>query len=213
MQDSLSRILVRLVALIISLPVLASSTALALDTTWTFDGDGDWTEASKWNNGEPIDSTYSVFIDDGDSAVSVTLDTSRTIGSLALGVDDILMVQSPPFTPVTFVSNGLTSDGSIFVTGNWTTALATGTLSNSATGVLHFQQGGGRTFTGDLVNNGTVVIDTLTSLIRLVARTLITINSRFLVIATSMSLPGHSIRPRVLWHSTADLSSSASALR
>src|SRR5687768_3702978 len=67
--------------------VLFAQRTWAVDTMWNFDGDGNWAEAAKWSNGQPIDETFSVFIDDGDSNVAVTLNASRTIGGLTLGTN------------------------------------------------------------------------------------------------------------------------------
>lgn len=95
-----------------------SYSARATDTTWTFNGDGNWTETAKWSNGEPNSSSFNVFIDDGDSAVTVTLNATRTIGSISLGVDDTLTLQTLGSTTQTVTSaNGFTNDGSILLTG------------------------------------------------------------------------------------------------
>lgn len=138
--------------------------AAAVDTTWTFNGDGLWTDASNWDNGEPVDDTFDVFIDDGDTAVNVTLNTSRTIGSLSLGSDDTLTVENGPLTS----ANGFANDGSLLLTTTINTTaeltVTNGTLTNNATGLVHFQAGiGGRTFNGDLANDGSVTIDDTTT--------------------------------------------------
>ena len=62
----------------------------AQTSTWTSDGDGNWTDATNWNNGEPNGVTFDAIIDDGDSAVTVTLDQMRSIGNLTIGGDDAL---------------------------------------------------------------------------------------------------------------------------
>ena len=67
-----------------------SSPAHAVDTTWTFNGNGNWNVAANWSAGDPNNSTFNVFIDDGDSAVTVTLNVGRTIGNLTIGADDTL---------------------------------------------------------------------------------------------------------------------------
>ncbi len=62
-------------------------------------------------------------------------------------------------------ATGFTNDGSILLTGTSSGSadlvITSGTLTNSATGLVHFQTGGTglRTFTGDLLNNGTVIVD------------------------------------------------------
>ena len=155
-----------LASAVLALAAFSSRPAGAVDTTWTFNGDGNWTEAAKWSAGEPNSDTFNVFIDDGDTAVTVTLNASRTIGSLSLGTDDTLQVENPFTSNQTLTSaNGFNNDGSILLTGTSsglvTLAITSGTLTNSATGLLHFQIGGSgsRTFSGDLVNNGTVTVD------------------------------------------------------
>ncbi len=144
--------------------------AWAIDTIWTFNGDGNWTDAANWSNGQPINDTYNVFIDDGDTAVTVTLNTSRTMGSLTLGSDDTLQIQNLSTATLTLTSaNGFTNDGSILLmatgTGATSLTITSGTLTNSATGLLHFQSGGSasRVFSGDLLNNGTVTVDRSTT--------------------------------------------------
>jgi hypothetical protein len=150
--------------------LLVSRGALATDTTWTFNGDGNWTDAAKWSNGEPNSNLFNVFIDDGDTPVTVTLGTTRTIGTLALGSDDTLTLQTTTSATQTLTASaGFVNDGSIQLTstssGTAALALTTGALTNSSTGILNFQAGGtgSRTFGGDLVNNGTVTVARATS--------------------------------------------------
>jgi hypothetical protein len=88
---------------------LVGETSFAVDTTWIFNGDGLWTDAGNWNNGEPVDETFDVFIDDGGTAVTVTLDMSRTIGSLSLGAGDTLTLGNVVLTSANVFAN----DGSI----------------------------------------------------------------------------------------------------
>src|SRR5215212_1293263 len=69
--------------------------ASALNNTWTFNGNGNWDDGPKWSLGIPADGSSTIaLIDDGDTAVTVTLDTSHTIGELSLGIDDTLLIQS-----------------------------------------------------------------------------------------------------------------------
>jgi hypothetical protein len=150
--------------------VLVASSVLADDTTWTFNGDGNWTEVAKWSAGEPINDTFNVIIDDGSTPVVVTLNVSRTIGSLSLGMDDTLKLDTLTSASQTLTSaSGFTNDGALLFTstssGAAQLAITTGTLTNSATGLLHFQTGGSgiRAFAGDLINNGTVTVDRTTS--------------------------------------------------
>jgi hypothetical protein len=80
--------------LLIALSAAAANwtpTVFAVDTSWTLNGNGLWNVPGNWNSGEPVNNTFNVFIDDGDSAVTVTLNVGRTIGNLTIGADDTLL--------------------------------------------------------------------------------------------------------------------------
>jgi hypothetical protein len=120
---------------------------VGIDTTWVFDGDGNWTQSEKWSNGEPIDNSFNVHIDDGDSAVTVTLNASRTIGGLEIGMNDALRIEALSFPRVQLtVANGFVNDATIVLTGTSfgdpELAISNGSLVNSQTGSLLFQAGG-----------------------------------------------------------------------
>lgn len=154
----------------ILVPVL-SSVAVGANTTWTFNGSGGWEDSAKWSNGAPVNSTFDVAIDDGDSAATVTLDTvSRTINSLTLGTDDAVVVResSSLLSAALTVANGFTNSGTIRLAGSNTNialtsfsalTVSTGTLTNNGTGLMHFQSGGvgTRRFTGDMTNQGGMI--------------------------------------------------------
>lgn len=145
---------------------LATHPTLAVDTTWFFDGSGNWTESAKWSAGEPIDDTYNVLIDDGSTAVTVTLNESRMIGRLALGTDDWLRIEAVAANDVTLSSESdFTNDGQIGLigasTGNAALSLGMGTLTNSKSGFLIFESGGtgNRSLTANLTNLGRILVD------------------------------------------------------
>ncbi len=71
-----------------------ASTASAQTSTWTNNGDGLFSNATNWDNGSPNNSSTNAIIDDGDSAVIVTLDASRTIKDLTIGPDDSLLINN-----------------------------------------------------------------------------------------------------------------------
>ena len=77
-----------LIAVLVPCLACGAPTLAQTDTTWTFNGDGNWNDSGAWDNGEPADATYNAFIDDGDTAVTVSLNVSRTIGDLTIGNDD-----------------------------------------------------------------------------------------------------------------------------
>ena len=89
------------------------------------------------------------------------------VGDLRVG-QTVTLQNSFSATKTLTSATGFTNDGSILVTASGTasTALAvtSGTLTNGATGLIHFQAGtSSRLFTGDLVNNGTVTVDRTTT--------------------------------------------------
>jgi hypothetical protein len=157
----------------ILMPVL-SSVAAAVTTTWTFNGSGNWNEAAKWSNGVPDGNTFDVVIDDGDSAATISLDSSRAINSLSLGNNDTLFIShssTASFKTLT-VANGFTNSGTIRLSGTGAgfpfsaLVVTNGTLTNSATGLVDFQLGssGSRRFTADMINQGgTIQIDAPTA--------------------------------------------------
>src|SRR6478752_1585214 len=110
--------------------------AVNTTTTWTFNGDGLWTDAANWSNGEPVDSTFDVLIDDGDTPVTVTLGASRTISTLALGTDDTLRIEAPSSGNIALTSaNGFANAGRIVVANSTAGQVASlviqsGTLTN-----------------------------------------------------------------------------------
>jgi hypothetical protein len=75
---------------IISLSLLALSLSHGQTSTWTSNNNGVWSNAANWDNGSPNSAAVNAVIDDGDSAVTVTLDGSRVINHLTLGADDTL---------------------------------------------------------------------------------------------------------------------------
>jgi hypothetical protein len=148
--------------------------ALAVDNTWTFDGDGNWSDAGNWSLNIPADGGVDALIDDGDTAVTVTMDASRTVNSLTLGSNDTLLIQSGANSVTLTSSASFTNAGTINVTGTdiqttWLYLPTSGndTLTNS--GTINFQVGAGtgsRTFLGDLVNSGSVSVNYDTTFIK-----------------------------------------------
>jgi hypothetical protein len=74
----------------LTVTTVCSLPARALDTTWTLNGNGNWNVPANWNAGVPNNNTFNAFIDDGDSAVTVTLNINAGIGNLSIGADDTL---------------------------------------------------------------------------------------------------------------------------
>ena len=116
----------------------AGSSLIAQTTTWTFDGDGNWTDATNWDNGEPDGVTFDAIIDDGDSAVTVTLDVDRLIGDLTIGGDDALDLTGGDSLQVS--GGNFTNDGTFTVNSNGANAdsalLATNSLTIDGTGAI-----------------------------------------------------------------------------
>jgi hypothetical protein len=146
----------------------------AVDTTWTLDGDGFWHEPANWDNGFPADDTFDAVIDDGDTAVTVTLFGFGTVGTLELGTDDTLIIL-PQFgqfpTAGLSSANGFTNDGTIVLSGTFSpqfhnnigySTIADGTLVNGPNGLIDFALSGGpnnfQTIDGNLTNLGTVLV-------------------------------------------------------
>src|SRR3954465_9744244 len=80
------------VTIVAALGVCASliQPAGAVNNTWTFNGNGNWNDGPKWSLGIPAEGVTAV-IDDGDTAVTVTLDSSHSIDGLSLGSNDTLL--------------------------------------------------------------------------------------------------------------------------
>src|SRR5207247_160741 len=130
-----------------------------------FNGDGVWSGAGNWSPAiVPDGSGFDVTIDDGDSAVTVTLDGSRTIHTLTMGANDTLDIQATASSVSLSSTNGFTNGGNIFLTGTdvGTSRLSVnnGAMTVSQFGLLRFSSGtGARRMDADLVNNGTVQIN------------------------------------------------------
>lgn len=139
-----------------------AGTAWAIDTTWVSNSSGNWTDATRWSNGVPVNGSFNVFIDDGDSAVTVTLNESKAIGSLTVGINDKLKLKEGVY-PNSFVelasSHGIVNSGTIeFASVDYRSALRIddGEFMNTSTGlfIFHYSR-----FTGNLTNYGTVRLD------------------------------------------------------
>ncbi|MBI1370019.1 MAG: choice-of-anchor D domain-containing protein [Planctomycetes bacterium] len=155
--------------------------AMAVDSTWTFNGDGNWNTGANWDNGEPINNTFNAIIDDGDTAVTVFLNVSRTINNLTIGSDDQLTFNNAQSLTI---AGDVTNNGTILLNsvGNATELIlggaspdltlsgsgklvlganannrirGTGTLTN---GAMHTITGGGAIGSNaiDIVNNGVI---------------------------------------------------------
>jgi hypothetical protein len=115
--------------------------AMSANNTWTFNGNGNWDEGFRWSLGIPAEGGVTAIIDDGDSAVTVTLDSSHSIDALSLGSNDTLLLDSSN-NSVTLTSAGsFTNSGTIRFTGtngnnSSRLTLNSGTLTNSATGQI-----------------------------------------------------------------------------
>ena len=104
--------------------------AQSIDTMWTWDGDGNWTTAVCWDNGVPAGSDYNVFIDDNNVAydVTVTLDTTATIGDLTIYGGDVLLI---PNSRALVVDGDISNGGEVRL--NATTASTDLRFENEAT--------------------------------------------------------------------------------
>jgi hypothetical protein len=156
-----------LFAITLALSVLYGRRAHAIDTTWTSNNSGSWLSAGNWDNGEPNNATYNAIIDDGDAAVSVTLNNAaRTVGSVAIGADDTLAIQSisnPATDGYLTVANGINNSGTLVLNANGADPVTldiTGGALNNAAGAQFTATGPfvltNFTFRGDLVNHGSV---------------------------------------------------------
>src|SRR5688572_5945577 len=151
----------------VALVLVGSASAPAVDTTWTFNGDGNWGVPANWSNGEPTNGTFNVFIDDGDSAVTVQLNGNRGIGNLTVGSNDTLRLSDTFDLSIT--GSTVTNNGVIAVIGGDTLNFNTDILLNSSTvtftGTGTLQLGGtfqsrilNTTTTNELVNASTHTI-------------------------------------------------------
>ncbi len=146
---------------IISLCIASSVASQAQTSTWTNNGDGLFSNAANWDNGSPNGATFDAIIDDGDTAVSVTLDVSRTLNNLTLGADDSLFFNNNTALTLAgnIANNGLIQLNSL---GN-TTSLSfsgTGDHSLSGTGIVRLGNSVNRIAgSGTLVNTATHTIE------------------------------------------------------
>ncbi len=140
-----------------------ASLANAQTSTWTNNSGGLFSNAANWDNGSPSGAAFDAIIDDGDSAVSVTLDVTRTINDLTMGPDDSLLFNNNTSLTVTgdVSNNGLIQLNSI---GN-TTALnfsGAGNHTLSGSGILRLGDSANRIGGGagaSLVNAATHTIE------------------------------------------------------
>jgi len=112
----LARILLCVALLFTTTP---GSTVWAIDATWIFNGNGNWTDdpATHWSGGvDPNNNTFNVFIDDGDSAVTVSVNASRTIGNLTIGANDAVGVLN--FFDFQIDGSNVANSGVITITSN-----------------------------------------------------------------------------------------------
>jgi hypothetical protein len=98
-MSSAKRILSLSARIALGLALIASAfmtgPARAVDATWIFNGDGNWTDdpLTHWSGGvDPNSNLFDVFINDGNSAVTVSLNVDRTIGDLTIDADDAMSV-------------------------------------------------------------------------------------------------------------------------
>lgn len=121
-------------------------------------------------NGTPVLSNTTLTIGPAatDPVSFLLQDGGVLIGDVHVGQTLNVLKSSASVVPRGMTSaTGFNNNGSILLTasdaagGATLLQLDTGTLTNSATGLLHFQAGGsaGRLFTGNLANSGTVEID------------------------------------------------------
>jgi hypothetical protein len=134
--------------------------AWAIDSTWIFNGNGNWSDSVNWSNGEPTDETYNVLIDDGDSAVRVTLNQSRTIGSLTISEGDLLYLDAGTGIVDLTVIGGILNHGSLYVENSQNNqvsiSIGDATFFNATTGKLDLGGQTGNVFYGNLINEGDV---------------------------------------------------------
>lgn len=73
---------------VVAASISLGTAALAIDTTWTLNGNGNWNVPGNWSNGVPNNNTFNAFIDDGDSSVTVNMNINTTISTLTVGPND-----------------------------------------------------------------------------------------------------------------------------
>lgn len=146
---------------------LTPSPVQAVDTTWTFNGDGNWNVPGNWSAGVPNNNTFNAFIDDGDTAVTVNFNVNTTIGTLSIGADDELSFADTfdlVVAGASIVNNGLISlnaAGVINFNTDLSISAAQTTLSGSGTLLLGGVQQNrvlGSVSTNELINSATHTI-------------------------------------------------------
>jgi hypothetical protein len=161
------RSVVAAIALICAVSTTAER-ACAVDNVWSFDGNGNWDEGAKWSLSIPAEGAgITAVIDDGDTAVTVTLDSSHSVDALSLGSNDTLLIESGASSVALTSGTSFTNAGTINVTGTdvQATILQLSTVGDDTltnTGTLNFQVGAGsgiRIFTGSLVNSGSLNVN------------------------------------------------------
>jgi hypothetical protein len=115
------------------------SAAFATDNMWIANANGNWSDATKWDvNGVPNTVGENAIIDDGDTAVTVTVDGTFTLGNLTVGSNDTITFgedRQLAIRGTSIVNNGL-----IFlndtVNGTHTNVEIDGTVTISGSGTL-----------------------------------------------------------------------------
>ena len=124
----------------ICLALAATIPTQAQTSTWINNGDGLFSNAANWDNGSPNGASFNAIIDDGDSAVTVTLDSSRTVANLTLGADDSLLLNNNTALTVAgdVTNNGLIQLNSL---GNTTSLNISGAGNHtfSGSGILRLE--------------------------------------------------------------------------
>jgi hypothetical protein len=71
---------------------LTGGSASATDNFWTLNGNGNWSNPANWDaNGVPNTVGENAIVDQGDFAVTATVDGTFTIGNLTVGSDDTIV--------------------------------------------------------------------------------------------------------------------------
>ena len=156
-----------LAMVVVAVAITSQLPVYAVDTTWTLNGNGNWNVPGNWSNGEPNGNSFNAFIDDGDSAVTVTLNVNRGIGNLSIGSNDTLRLSDTfdlSITGPTVVNNGSISViGGDVLNFNTDIILTNPVATFSGTGAIQL----GGTFqsrilntavTNELINGGTHTI-------------------------------------------------------
>lgn len=148
--------------IVIVFGISSSGVSQAQTSTWTNDSGGLFSNAANWDNGSPNGPGFNAIIDDGDSAVAVTLDGSRTINHLTIGADDSLLFQN---NITLTVAGNVTNDGLIQLNsvGNSTLLSFSGVGVQTLGGSGIFRLGGnsanGIGGTGTVANSATHTIE------------------------------------------------------